>query len=170
MNNKTIELSSLKDFDDVSGEYKLTCICGAVTVIKPDQLLQNHILIRCKGCYLQYDIHVSNMEIGIAYYYLQNYSEAIRHYLIHQRECEDDSQTVEFNVYDALCQLYDHQSTEEGRNECITMFSTLYPDSHYDLINRQPTESLLTPSALETYFKDRLSTIQSLCKEIKDNR
>lgn len=103
------------------------------------------------------------MEIGIAYYYLQNYSEAIRwvneqrmmssHYLIHQRECEDDSQTVEFNVYDALCQLYDHQSTEEGRNECITMFSTLYPDSHYDLINRQPTESLLTPSAIRNLFQ-----------------
>ena len=99
------------------------------------------------------------------------------HYLIHQRECEDDSQTVEFNVYDALCQLYDHQSTEEGRNECITMFSTLYPDSHYDLINRQPAESLLTPSALETYFNyqqfnlfvKRSRTIGSLFDSTRNN-
>ena len=59
MNNKTIELSSLKDFDDVSGEYKITCVCGAVTVIRPDQLLENRVHIQCKGCYLQYEIRVS---------------------------------------------------------------------------------------------------------------
>ena len=93
-----------------------------------------------------------------------------RHYLIHQRECENDSQNVEFNVYDALCQLYDQQVTEEGRKECIDMFSKLYPNSQYDLENREHTDSLLTPRALESYFKDRLSAIQTICKEIKDSR
>ena len=93
-----------------------------------------------------------------------------RHYLMHQQECESDSQTVEYNVYDAVCQLYDLQSTEEGRNECVTLFTSLYPNSHYDLTNRHPSESFMSLNALESYFKDRLSTIQTLCKEIKDNR
>lgn len=92
-----------------------------------------------------------------------------RHYLLYQRQNREDEQVkkdVEFNIFDALCQVYDRQTTEEGRKECVDTFKSLYPSSSYSLENRQVENGLLEPAAFEAYLKDRLSVIHSICSEV----
>ena len=59
MNHKSIDVSSIKDFDEASGCYRLKCICGAMTVISPNQLLQSKVNIQCRSCYLEYELHAT---------------------------------------------------------------------------------------------------------------
>ena len=92
-----------------------------------------------------------------------------RHYLLYQRQNREDEQVkkdVEFNIFDALCQVYDRQTTEEGRKECVDTFKSLYPSSSYSLENRQVENGLLEPAAFEAYLKDRLSLTHSICSEV----
>ena len=92
-----------------------------------------------------------------------------RHYLLYQRQNREDEQVkkdVEFNIFDAVGQVYDRQTTEEGRKECVDTFKSLYPSSSYSLENRQVENGLLEPAAFEAYLKDRLSVIHSICSEV----
>ena len=56
MNNKTIYLSSLKSFDEITGEYKMQCVCGEVIEIHPSQLRQLRVKIPCTACYMKYSV------------------------------------------------------------------------------------------------------------------
>ena len=59
MNNKTVFLSSLKSFDEITGQYTMQCVCGEVIAIYPSQLLQLRVKIPCTACYLKYDLQLS---------------------------------------------------------------------------------------------------------------
>ena len=121
------------------------------------------------------------LEIGIAYYYLYEYDEAIRygsmimwltisHYLLFQQRHRNDPEIVrdvEYNVFDAFCQIFDQQTTEEGRKECIDMFAKLYPDSLYKLNERTTQQALFSVDEMEQFFRGKLFTIHSICDAIK---
>ena len=59
MNNKTIFLSSLQSFDEITGIYKMQCVCGKFMEIHPSQLTQLRVKIPCTACYMTYDLQLS---------------------------------------------------------------------------------------------------------------
>lgn len=85
----------------------------------------------------------------------------ISHYLLFQQRHRNDpeiARDVEYNVYDALCQIFDQQTSEEGRKECIDMFAKLYPDSLHKLNERTTQQALSSVDEMEQLFRGKLIT------------
>lgn len=59
MNDKTIRLYSFYRFDKSSGIYYLKCICGAITPLRPEDMNDLTVSLKCSKCYLTYNIKMS---------------------------------------------------------------------------------------------------------------
>ena len=53
---------------------------------------------------MQYEVRVTDMDIGIACYYQHKYDEAIEHYIRYMKEDPQSMKEIEYNVFDALLQ------------------------------------------------------------------
>lgn len=121
------------------------------------------------------------MDIGIAKFYLKQYDDAVSfeiescftpsYYLLELESQENDSSVrrdVEYNVYEALHQKYRSLTTEEQKAACIKKFHALFPTTRYCINDDAKQHPDL--DSFEEYLNQRLSTLQTLCRNIESEK
>ena len=56
MNGKTITLDAFHCFDKSTGSFSMKCVCGATNTLMPEAINQSLLILKCRGCYMQYQV------------------------------------------------------------------------------------------------------------------